>query len=248
MKKLFPAIVILILSLIVTACSHAVPASKPETETTSAQTEPVANTTADASTDVQSSETETNSEKDEDISDTTSHSTTKADSADKTQTKPSTTVKKETTTKKKVVTTKKPETTTANSKKSPQYSPEAEIVALFNKVNNYRVQNGLSKIAMDPDICKMAYIRAQEQKSLKGHDRPDGSKYYTILDEYDYKYSGCGENIAFIWNVSADEAFNKWKDSPSHNQNMLDPHWTKAGIAMCRNADGSYSIVNIFAC
>lgn len=155
---------------------------------------------------------------------------------------------KKTTTKKKVVTTKKPETTTANSKKLPQYSPEAEIVALFNKVNNYRVQNGLSKIAMDPDICKMAYIRAQEQKSLKGHDRPDGSKYYTILDEYNYKYSGCGKNIAFIWNVSADEAFNKWKDSPSHNQNMLDSHWTKAGIAMCRNADDSYSIVNIFAC
>ncbi len=244
MKKFFPAIVILILALTLTACSPAIQNNEPETGITSEQTNNAKNTT----TDSQAPLVGTSAEQTEDVSSTAPHSTTKTDSTDKSHTNNLTTVKSETTTKKTVVTTKKSETTSSNSKKLPSYYPESEIIALFNKVNNYRTQNGLSKLTLDPDICKMAYIRAKEQGTVKGHDRPDGSKYYSVLDEYNYSYSGCGENIAFIRNVSTDEAFNKWKDSPTHNQNMLESRFTKAGIAMYRNIDGSYSIVNLFAC
>lgn len=243
MKKIFFATAILILTLTVTACSHAVPDNKPEKETTSVQT----TTTAETTTKTQATESKIESEHTED-SLTSTENITKINSNDKPCTDGLTTIKAETTTKEKVVTTKKPETTSSGSQKLPSYYPESEIIALFNKVNNHRTQNGLPKLTLDHDICKMAYIRAQEQETLKGHDRPDGSKYYSILDEYNYSYSGCGENIAFIWNVSANEAFNKWKDSPTHNQNMLESRFTKAGIAMYRNVDGSYSIVNLFAC
>ncbi len=248
MKKLFPAIAILILALTVTACTPAVQNEAPETETTTVQTNDATDAATNATTDSQASSIETSEEETESVTFTTSHSMAETTHTEKTHTKSPTTVKKETTTKKKVVTTKKPETTSSDSKKLPSYNPESEIVALFNKVNNYRTQNGLSKLTLDPDICKMAYIRAKEQGTVKGHERPDGSKYYSVLDEYNYNYSGCGENIAFVWNVSVDEAFNKWKDSPTHNQNMLESRFTKAGIAMYRNIDGSYSIVNLFAC
>lgn len=248
MKKLFPAIAILILALTATACSPAVQDETPETETTTVQTIDTTGATADETTGSQASSFTTSDEKTEGIAPTASHNMADTTHTEKAQTQSPTTVKKETTTKKKVVTTKKPETTSSDSKKLPSYYPESEIVALFNKVNNYRTQNGLSKLTLDPDLCKMAYVRAKEQGTVKGHERPDGSKYYSVLDEYNYSYSGCGENIAFIWNVSADEAFNKWKDSPTHNQNMLESRFTKAGIAMYRNVDGSYSIVNLFAC
>lgn len=160
----------------------------------------------------------------------------------------STTKKPVSTTKKSETTTKKPQTTASPSKKLPAYSPEAEIVTLFNTVNNYRVENGLKKLTLDPELCKMAYVRAKEQDYATGHTRPDGTEYYAILDEYNYDYMGCGENISFFWNVSASESFDNWKNSPTHNQNMLESRWTKSGIALHKNANGSYSIVHLFVC
>lgn len=94
----------------------------------------------------------------------------------------------------------------------------------------------------------MAYLRAKEQNTLKGHDRPDGSKYYTILDEYGYDYFGCGENISFEKNVTVSSTFERWENSTAHNENMLESRWTKAGIGMYRNVDGSYNIVILFVC
>lgn len=145
-------------------------------------------------------------------------------------------------------TTTKPQTTPTPSKKLPNYTPEAEIVTLFNKINKYREEKGLSKLALDPELCKMAYIRAEEQKVLKGHTRPDNSKYYSILDEYNYSYMGCGENIAFFPDLAPDDIFNKWKGSAEHDANMTESRWTKSGIALYKNADGRYTIVLLFAC
>lgn len=243
MKKFFPAVIMLILALIVTACAHTIPDNKTETEITDVQTTATAETTAK----LQTTESKIESGHTGDAP-SSAKSTTKTNSTDKPLHNSPTTVKVETTTKKTIVTTKKTETTAAHSIKLPEYSPQPSAVGLFAEINKYRENNSLNKLTLDSELCKMAYVRAMEQNTLKGHDRPDGSKYYTILDDYNYDYSGCGENISFGKNVMVESAFDRWANSDAHNRNMLESRWTKAGIAMYRNADNSYNIVILFAC
>ncbi len=240
--KRFTAIVALLLAFSFTACSNSTKNNNQEQSNTTktnsviSDTEEVSETNREnfyekttieevSNQDIVTNETsETTKNPDKKPSDTTTQKTTNADK------------------------TTKPQTTPAPSKKLPNYTPESEIVTLFNKINKYREEKGLNKLVLDPALCKMAYIRAEEQKVLKGHTRPDNSKYYSILDEYNYSYMGCGENIAFFPDLSPDDIFNKWKGSAEHDANMTESRWTKSGIALYKNADGRYTIVHLFAC
>lgn len=253
MKKFLPAIIILVAAITLTACSPAVP---PKNNNTTQETTAVQTTAAtEKATEPQSITNENSDEKSESLTSKADNSTTKPVTTEETRTmpsssaaRPSTSAKAETTTAKAVTTTRTPETAPSYSIMLPQYSPQPEAVALFGEINNYRVKNGLNKLALDSELCKMAYLRAKEQNTLQGHNRPDGSKYYTILDEYGYNYFGCGENISFGKNVTVSSTFERWENSDLHNQNMLESRWTKAGIGMHRNVDGSYNIVILFAC
>lgn len=247
MKRFFSAIVILILVFGVTACSVSTDVDDRETELTNTgridetfeSESSEENFTEEDFSEKSTEEKKTKGKAENKETTTREHSVTSAET---------TTEKIVTTTKKPVTTTKKAQTTATPSKNLPAYSPETEMVYLFNKINNYRAENGLNKLALDTDLCKLAYLRALEQRTLKGHTRPDNTAYYTILEEFNYDYYGCGENIAFYRNVSSDEIFEKWKNSSAHNQNMMEKRWTKSGIAMCKNPDGTYTIVHLFAC
>ncbi len=244
MKRFFSAMAALLLAFTITACSNSAPNNNQEQNNT---TEP----TATATNPEKTSGTNQTKPPEQNTENTTNNKNTieeKTTSAEKSDTKPSDATNNTTTVKNPVTTTQKPQTTTSPSKQLPNYSPESEIVDLSNIINTYRERNGLNKLTLDPALCKMAYIRAREQTVLKGHTRPDNSKYFSILDEYNYEYNGCGENIAFVWDLSADDIFNKWKGSSAHNGNMIESRWTKTGIALYKNTDGSYTIVHLFAC
>lgn len=247
MKKIFASTAALLLVFSITACSGSVSNDNKQTESvitthTSVSTEaPKKQETNSSDTTKEKSTDKTPVEINTEIPETTEKTKTTIPT-----TKESVTAQ-ETTTKKNVTTTRV-QTTSPSVKKLPLYFPEAEIIALFNKVNNYRTQNNLNKLALDSDLCKMAYIRAQEQDILRSHTRPDNTEYYTILDEYNYDYYGCGENLSFIHNVSVESTFDRWKNSSAHNENLLESRFTKAGIAMHQNSDRSYSIVLLFAC
>lgn len=169
------------------------------------------------------------------------HAPTTRENTSETKTTESKTNKPETT---KVTTTKV--TTTVKNEIQVTYNPEKDIRELHNTINNYRKQNGLSPITLDPELCQLAYKRACEQIILSGHTRPDGSDFYTILDEYGYPYSSTGENLCYLRNFPVETAFEQWKKSPSHNENMLYSEWTKAGLALYEKNPGEYEIALIF--
>lgn len=129
----------------------------------------------------------------------------------------------------------------------PSYYPEEEMLALYNSVNNYRAEKGLNKLSLDLELCKLAYIRAKEQEISKGHTRPNGLRFFTLLDECNYSYITSGENIVLIWENPSTRPLELWKSSKTHNENMLKTKWTKTGIAMYQNSDGRYNIVQLFA-
>lgn len=199
-------------------------------------------------------ETTTNKSEETTTEKTSTTTTQKTESTSKNTTNKSSTTRVADTTK--MVTTTKPYTnpsttnpqTTNPATNLPDYYPETDMIALFNSVNNYRKENDLRPLSLDAEICKLAYIRAQEQELLISHTRPNGKKFSSIFREYNFPYHEyVGENIALIWESPSERPLELWKNSESHNTNMLDPDWVKTGIAVYRNSDGRYNIVQLFA-
>lgn len=130
------------------------------------------------------------------------------------------------------------------------YVPDEEDIKLFNTVNEARRKNGVEPLQLDPKLCRLSYIRAQEQLLEKGHTRPDGTRFITVFNEYNYKCNRAGENICIIGDsstYSSEKVTHLWIESESHKNNMLDSRWVKSGVAKY-SADGRTFCVQLFAC
>jgi uncharacterized protein YkwD len=63
-----------------------------------------------------------------------------------------------------------------------------------------------------------------------------------------FNWRAIGENIAF--NRGYDDpvglAVEKWLESPSHRENMLNKEWIESGLGVAIGADGSYYFTKVF--
>lgn len=107
-------------------------------------------------------------------------------------------------------------------------SPAEAVCAL---VNEARTAQGVDALTLDPDLCEAAAIRAQELDTLFSHTRPDGSSCFSVLDEVSVgSYRTAGENIA-IGYADATSVMEGWINSPGHRSNILNPDFSRIGIA-----------------
>lgn len=133
---------------------------------------------------------------------------------------------------------------------SAQYknnSPEADkVVSLCNQE---RRKNGVyNDLVIDPVLAKAAEIRANELVKKFSHTRPDGSKCFTVLREFGYKYSWVGENIAAGYGTP-DAVMKGWMNSEGHRANILKPEYRKVGVACVKIPGSEYGVywVQIFS-
>lgn len=130
------------------------------------------------------------------------------------------------------------------------YVPNEEDIKLFNAVNEARRKNGVKPLQLDLELCKLAYIRAQEQAVSKGHTRPDGTRFITVFNEYNYKCKRAGENICIIGDSSTyspQKVTELWLNSQSHKDIMIREYWQKTGISVFFN-NGKVYCVQLFVC
>ncbi len=144
---------------------------------------------------------------------------------------------------------KEPYISTTQPSVTEYYIPNGEDVKLFNAVNEAREASGKMQepLQLDLELCKLAYIRAQEQAVSKGHTRPDGTRFITVFNEYNYKCKRAGENICIIGDSSTyspQKVTELWLNSQSHKSNMLNDKWIKTGTAVINNK----YCVQLFAC
>lgn len=117
-----------------------------------------------------------------------------------------------------------------------------EVLALLNAE---RKAQGLGELTLDPTLCKATTIRATEAHEQKGdftvwaHQRPDGRKWSTVLDEVGFSSTVKGENAA-RGQASGESVYNAWYNSPLHYQNMMDSRFTKIGISMVKVGEGAW--------
>lgn len=123
---------------------------------------------------------------------------------------------------------------------------QQELVRL---INEYRASYGLSALATDPKLDEASSIRAKEIEQKFDHVRPDGSDFNSVLTQVGYTdFYSSGENIAYFTGANgidgieaARRLFEQWKNSPSHNANMLTASYTHVSFGVYADENGVYS-------
>ena len=97
---------------------------------------------------------------------------------------------------------------------------------IIRRVNEERESVGLAPLAKSDSLCKSAGIRAEEIAVKFSHERPDNTQCFTVIEDSSYS----GENIGMGYTLP-EEAIKGWMTSPGHMANILDPAFTKIGVA-----------------
>lgn len=116
---------------------------------------------------------------------------------------------------------------------------------ILKRLNDYREENGLKPLELREDLTESAKYKslAMLQYDYFSHDNLNlGGKSFDYLmwNVLKLSYTSIGENLAFFGNssqftqIEAEELFMGWKNSPAHNEQMLNPYHQYVGIGIVR--------------
>lgn len=129
------------------------------------------------------------------------------------------------------------------------YLTTAQHVKLQSKflklINTERASKGCKQLTEDPDLDRFSAYRGKEVQTLFSHTRPDGTEWATAIPT-EYMFKTAGENLTCakvgtletaplkitdsMLDEIAQRAFDSFKNSPSHYENLTLPEFTRIGI------------------
>ena len=117
--------------------------------------------------------------------------------------------------------------------------------SVFNKINNYRVSQGLAKLTRNSAIDNQARIHSQNMANGKvpfGH-----TGFSERVKAIGISYRAAGENVAYNQGYSdpATIAVQGWLKSPGHLANIKG-NYEKTGIGVASNSRGEIYFTQIF--
>lgn len=122
--------------------------------------------------------------------------------------------------------------------------PDAQVnvPAAASMFSDYRRASGLPAVEPDPKLIELARDQARRMaaEDRLTHD-PGGRGFNQRLAAVNYRAVRAAENIGAGYHTLA-EAFSGWRDSPSHNRNMLLPGATRFGIATAYAPHSKYKV------
>ncbi|MFA5047750.1 MAG: CAP domain-containing protein [Patescibacteria group bacterium] len=106
---------------------------------------------------------------------------------------------------------------------------------IIHLTNNYRQQNGLSVLQMNPRLTQAAVNKAKDLIAGQyfDHTSPQGKLFSDWIKEVDYKYFYVGENLAIDF-TSSTAVFNAWLNSSKHKENLVKPQYEEIGVAVIK--------------
>jgi uncharacterized YkwD family protein len=132
----------------------------------------------------------------------------------------------------------------------PPVEPSADLNNLernmLNLVNNERSKNNLPLLKNDPELTRIARIKAQDMvdNNYFSHYSPTYGSPFDMMDAFNIEYLYAGENIAA--NSSVNQAHNALMNSSGHRKNILSPNFTHIGIGIKPGKTYPYIIVEMF--
>ncbi|MFG1347484.1 CAP domain-containing protein [Xanthobacter autotrophicus DSM 431] len=117
-----------------------------------------------------------------------------------------------------------------------------DAAAAASILTDYRTARGLSAVAVDEQLNKIAQDQANAMARADNLSHEVGGRgFMSRMKASGYDASKAVENVGAGYHTLA-EAFSGWRDSPSHNKNMLEPGVTRVGIATANAPNSKYKV------
>lgn len=102
---------------------------------------------------------------------------------------------------------------------------------MLEQLNAYRAQNGLEPLIYSKTLEAAANAQAKDlfARNFFDHINPDGKDPGDRALDARFCHKYVGENIA-AGQTSVTAVMQAWKNSPHHNENMLDPDYVYVGM------------------
>ena len=119
----------------------------------------------------------------------------------------------------------------------PQQISSSDNQKLLDEINAYRAENGLNPLTWSEELGEQANTRAAEQTdNMVNNGGNLDHNYGTAHDD------NARENLS---SRNGDEVLEGWQNSPGHNNTLLDPNATTAGVATGNAGDGEGNGVTV---
>lgn len=127
---------------------------------------------------------------------------------------------------------------------TPSSQVQEEI--LLNLLNQERIAQGLSPLALDPALSRIARIKSADMRDNRyfAHESPTYGRVSDMLRTFGYAFSGAGENIAH--HATTEKAHAAFMSSDGHRRNILSSAWEKVGLGIVYDANGYVYVTEIF--
>ncbi len=103
--------------------------------------------------------------------------------------------------------------------------------------NIERVKAGLPELKKLEEHQNYVDVRTLELIEKTSHTRPDGSTFYSGIENYKY----IGENLAAGTQIKTpEEVVKAWMNSPGHRANILNSKFTHLGVGITYDMDSKY--------
>jgi uncharacterized protein YkwD len=113
--------------------------------------------------------------------------------------------------------------------------------AAASMISQYRSNNGLGGVVVDPELTRLAEVQAQAMAAKNKLDHDVKAPLAQRLNASGYPATVAVENVSAGYHTLA-EAFSGWRDSPPHRANMLKSGVTKLGIAASYAPNTKYQV------
>ncbi len=122
-------------------------------------------------------------------------------------------------------------------------TPGAKLdpVAAATMISQYRQNNGLGPVVVDPALMQLAETQASAMANANKLDHDVRAPLAKRLNGAGYAAVKAVENVSAGYHTLA-EAFSGWRDSPPHRANMLSGGVTKLGIAASYAPNTKYKV------
>src|SRR5262249_40107257 len=119
---------------------------------------------------------------------------------------------------------------------------KVNAAAAASMISDYRKGFALSAVEVDPTLMRVAedHARAMAKADKVSHDL-GGKGLKQRMQAASFQAAVAAENVGAGYQTLA-EAFSGWRDSPSHNKNMLIPAVTKMGIGTAYVPNSKYKV------
>ncbi|MFG6497001.1 CAP domain-containing protein [Fictibacillus sp. UD] len=142
------------------------------------------------------------------------------------------------------------EQTKAPAEEAPKAEAGAELTAqeqqMLDLVNQEREKQGLPALKADPELTKVARVKAKDMidNNYFDHNSPKYGSPFDMLKQFGVEYKTAGENLA--GNSSVEGAHTSLMNSQGHRENILKSDYTNVGIGVVDGGQYGKMFVQMF--